>query len=101
MDTVPKDGRYLVIKFSLREALEEIAPESLNTRGSMMSTPGIFVFITSIFKYYYFTSTRLACILVMRVESDSFWYTVKIVSLYQIRTYMHGKLHETKQCLIN
>ena len=35
----------------------------------------------------------------MRVESDSFWYTVKIVSLYQIRTYMHGKLHETKQCL--
>ena len=44
----------------------------------MMSTPGIFVFITSIFKYYYFTSTRLACILVMRVESDSFWYTVKI-----------------------
>ena len=65
----------------------------------MMSTPGIFVFITSIFKYYYFTSTRLACILVMRVESDSFWYTVKIVSLYQIRTYMHGKLHETTQCL--
>ena len=44
----------------------------------MMSTPGIFVFITSIFKYYYFTSTRLACILVMRVESDSFWYTVKM-----------------------
>ena len=25
MDTVPKDGRYLIIKFSLREALEEIA----------------------------------------------------------------------------
>ena len=35
----------------------------------------------------------------MRVESDSFWYKVKIVSLYQIRTYMHGKLHETTQCL--
>ena len=26
MDTVPKDGRYLIIKFSLRETLEEIAP---------------------------------------------------------------------------
>ena len=35
----------------------------------------------------------------MRVESDSFWYKVKIVSLYQIRTYMYGKLHETTQGL--
>ena len=57
----------------------------------MMSTPGIFVFITSIFKYYYFTSTRLACILVMRVESDSFWYTVKIDDKGQVRV-IGGKL---------
>ena len=25
MDTMPKDGRYFLIKFPLREALEEIA----------------------------------------------------------------------------
>lgn len=37
---MPKDGRYLLIEFSLRDALEEIPRESLKTRGSMMSTQG-------------------------------------------------------------
>ena len=35
----------------------------------------------------------------MRVESDSFWYAVKIGLIFLFRTYMHGKLHETTQGL--
>ena len=26
VDTMPKDGRYFLVEFSLREALEEVAP---------------------------------------------------------------------------
>ena len=62
VDSMPKYGSNLFIKLSLREALEEIALGVFKYAWLNDEHAGDICFITSIFKYYYFTSTRLACI---------------------------------------
>ena len=44
VNTVSLDWGYLLFKLSLAEALEEVASSSRKRRGSIMSTPSIFVF---------------------------------------------------------